>query len=473
MGGRIRTTATAAILGLGLALGSTLPAAATTLADALALAYKTNPQLRAQQAALRAADENIIAARSVMLPTLNQTVTYSRTIDWTRYSNTTFFPRNPTTTLTLNTALSVRLWDGGVTKNSIESARMNVLAARQALRSLEQQILLLTVQAYMNVRRDQQFVRLAQNNVRVLREQVRAARDRFEVGEVTRTDVSQTEARLAASVSQLEVNRGALQRSINSYIAVVGSAPKDLRAPPPPPKIPSSPEAAEKLALRQHPDLMQAQFNAKSAEFRYIATTGNRNPVITGSLSHTLGGNIGAQNPSTDQLTGSIVGTWSIYQGGKLDSDRRQNLALYQQTLGQVQQTGYTVRQNVNDAFTALRTATAAIRANREAVRAAQVAYEGVLEEAKLGARTTLDSLDAEQELLSARSNLVTSNRDQYVATYQVLAAVGLLTAKHLNLGVDIYDPDINTRDSTRHQLSPFGTRRSNILKKIQKRRGN
>ena len=466
---RIRTTIGATILSLVLSL----PAAATTLADALALAYKSNPQLRASQAALRAADENVIAARSVLLPVLNQSLTYGRTIDWTRYSNTTVFPRNPTTTLLLNTNLSVRLWDGGVTRDNIDSARMGVLATRQALRSLEQQVLLLTVQAYMNVRRDQQFARLAQNNVRVLREQVRAARDRFEVGEVTRTDVSQAEARLALAVSQLEVNRGALQRSIDSYVAVVGEQPANLRTPPPPPKIPPSPQAAEKLALREHPDVMQAQFNAKAAEFRYRATAGNRNPVITGELSHSLGGNIGAQNPTTDQLTGRIVGRWSIYQGGKLDSDQRRDLALYQQTLAQVQQVGRFVRQHVYDAYTALSTATAAIRANREAVRAAQVAFEGVREEAKLGARTTLDTLDAEQELLSARSNLVTSIRDQYVATYQVLAAMGLLTVEHLNLGVDVYDPDVNVRDATRQQLGPFGTRRSEILRKIQKRRGN
>ncbi|MEM9851450.1 MAG: TolC family outer membrane protein [Pseudomonadota bacterium] len=464
-----------AITGVALiCAGLGAPTQATTLADALALAYKTNPSLRAQQAALRAADEGVIAARSNLLPALSQTITYGRTVNYNQASNVTIpaIGRNPTTTLTINTRLTIQLWDGGADRLTIESARMNVLAARQALRSIEQQILLQTVQAFMNVRRDQQFVRLAQNNVRVLREQVRAANDRFEVGEVTRTDVAQAEARLAAAVSQLETNRGNLQRSVDSYVAVVGSQPRNLRTPPPAPKIPGTPQAAEKVAIRNHPDVMQAQFNAKSAEMTARATGRNRLPIISGELSHSVGGPINGGNPTTDQLTGSIVGRWDIYQGGRLDSVRRRDVALWQQSLSNVQVAGYTIRQGVYNSYTTLRTATASIAANREQVRAAQVAFEGVREEAKLGARTTLDTLDAEQELLSARSNLVTAIRDQYVATYQVLSSMGLLTAEHLNLGVDIYNPDINTRAVTNKQLGILGDKRLKLFDKIKKRRG-
>ncbi|MEM7440208.1 MAG: TolC family outer membrane protein [Pseudomonadota bacterium] len=454
------------------------PASATTLADALAIAYKTNPLLKAQQAALRATDEGVISARANLLPALSQTLTASRTIDYTRYSTTSnpLLLRNPITVVSLNTRLTMQLWDGGADRLTIKAARMNVLATRQALRSLEQQVLLLTVQAYMNVRRDQQFVRLARNNVRVLREQVRAAQDRFDVGEVTRTDVAQAQARLAAAIAQLEANRGNLQQSVDSYIAVVGKAPTNLRTPPPAPKIPGSPQEAEKVAKREHPDIMQAQFNAKSAEMTARSTAKNRNPTISFQLDHSLGGRPGGANPTTDQLRGQIVGQLDIYQGGRLDSNRRRDVALWQQSLANVQRSGYEVRQGVYNAYTALRTASASIRANREAVRAAQVAFEGVQEEAKLGARTTLDALDAEQELLSARSNLVTSIRDEYVATYQVLAAMGLLTARHLNLGVDIYDPDVNTRAVTRHQLGnlpKLDKKRRELLEKITKRRGN
>lgn len=454
-----------------LALAAAAPAApalATTLADALVLAYKINPQIKAQRAALRAADEGVISARANLLPALSQTITLGRTVDWTRFSAV----RDPVTTLVMNTQLTIQLWDGGADRLSVEAARMNVLASRQALRALEQRILLATVQAYMNVRRDEQFVRLAQNNVRVLQEQVRAARDRFEVGEVTRTDVAQAEARLAAARSQLEASRGNLQRSVDSYIAVVGSPPTNLQPPPLPPKIPATPEEALAIAKREHPDLLQAQFNAKSAELTYKSTTRNRNPVISGRLTHSFGGPTGGDNATVDQLTGEIIARMDIYQGGRLDSNRRRDLALYQRALSNVQQAGYEIRQGVHDAYTALRTAEASIRANREQVRAAQVAFEGVREEAKLGARTTLDVLNAEQELLSARSNLVTAIRDEYVATYQVLAAMGLMSVKHLNLGVDVYDPDLYTRSVTRHQLGPLADRKFKLLDKLNARRG-
>lgn len=470
MAGWIRKT----VASCAVALAVTVPVQATTLADALAIAYKTNPQLRAQQAALRAVDEGVISARANLLPALSQSLTYGRTIDWTRYSHTTnpFLQRNPTTTFSINTRLTMQLWDGGADRLTVESARMTVLATRQALRSLEQQILLATVQAYMNVRRDQQFVRLAQNNVRVLREQVRAAKDRFEVGEVTRTDVAQAEARLASAVSQLEANRGNLQNSIDSYVAVVGEQPRDLRTPPAAPRIPATPQAAEKIATREHPDIMQAQFNAKAAESTYKATTKNRLPTLSAELDYSLGGRPAGNDFDTDQLRGQIVGRVDLYQGGRLDSNRRRDLASYQRSLANVQQAGYEVRQTVFNAYTALRTAEASITANREAVRAAQVAFDGVKEEAKLGARTTLDTLDAEQELLSARSNLVTSIRNQYVATYQVLASMGLLTAKHLNLGVDVYDPDNYTKAVTRQQLGPLGSKRIKMFEKLRKRHG-
>lgn len=467
----------------GAALAATLAgvpvlADATTLADALAIAYKTNPQLKAQQAALRSVDEGVISARANLLPVLSQSFSYGRTIDYTRPSSSPLpaLARNPTTSFNLNTRLTMQIWDGGGDRLTVEAARMSVLATRQALRSLEQQILLATVQAYMNVRRDQQFVRLAQNNVRVLREQVRAANDRFDVGEVTRTDVSQAEARLAGAVAQLQVNRGNLQQSIDGYVAVVGVQPRDLRNPPPAPTIPGGPQAAEKIANREHPDIMQAQFNAKAAEMTARSTAKNRNPSISLQFDHTIGGRPSGNDLDVEQLQGQIVGNWNLYQGGRLDSNRRRDVALWQQALSNVQFSGRQVRQDVYNAYTVWQTASASIQANREAVRAAEVAFEGVQEEAKLGARTTLDTLDAEQELLSARSNLVTSIRDQYVATYQILASMGLLTAKHLNLGVDIYDPDINTRAVTRQQLGDLpkiNKKRIELFEKLKKRRGD
>ncbi len=463
--------------GLALAFAvAALPSSATTLADALVLAYQTNPQIIAQQAGLRASDENVISARAALLPTLTQTLQAQRTVDLNtprNPSNPFIRGRDPATTWSHNTTLTIQIFDGKRDKINIAAARMGVLAARQALLQIEQNVLLSTVTAFMNVRRDQQFVRLAQNNVRVLREQVRAANDRFEVGEVTRTDVAQAEARLAAALSQLESNRGNLARSENSYTAVVGVPPRNLRNPPAAPKLPSTVAKAEAVAIKKHPRVMQAQFNAKAAELTAESTFRNRSPQIDGQVGYTFGSRLGRDELTTDQVTASITGTLNIYQGGRLDSNRRRDVALYQQSLANVQQSGYQTRQGLRDAWAIWKTASASIKSNREQVRAAQVAFEGVREEAKLGARTTLDALDAEQELLIARSNLVNAIRDQYVAQYQVLSEMGLLTAQHLNLGVPIYNPDVNTRAVTKKQIGNLGEQRIKLFEKLKKRKGD
>jgi outer membrane protein len=457
------------VAGLALTFAAlSLPVTATTLADALVLAYQTNPQIVAQQAALRATDESVISARSALLPTLTQTLTASRAAQL----NTRSAFRDPRGQWTLNTTMTIQLFDGGADKLNIQAARMGVLAARQALLQIEQSVLFNTVQAYVDVRRDQQFVRLAQNNVRVLREQVRAAKDRFEVGEVTRTDVAQAEARLAAALSQLETSRGNLARSENSYTAVVGIKPRNLRTPPAAPKLPSTMEKAEAVAIKKHPRVMQAQFNAKAAEMTARSTFKNRTPQINGQVGYTMGTNFGGDELSTDDVTATITGTFPIYQGGRLDSNRRRDIALHQQALSNVQQSGYLTRQGLRNAWAGWKTASASIKSNREQVRAAQVAFEGVTEEAKLGARTTLDALDAEQELLSARSQLVNAIRDQYVAQYQVLTEMGLMTAEHLNLGVPIYNPDVNTRAVTKKQLGNLGEKRNKLFEKLKKRNG-
>ena len=470
MGVNVKWGLTAAIAVIGALALPGKPAQSTTLADALVQAYQTNPQLAAQQAALRSADEQVIIARAALLPTLGQRWSLSKTKEYGPSS-----PFNPPTNdwqMFLRTTATLQLYDGGADRLTVESRRMTVLAARQAYKSVEQQVLFNTVEAYMNVRRDQQFVRLAVNNVRVLREQVRAAKDRFEVGEVTRTDVSLAEARLARAQSTLEVNKGALERSRQSYQAVVGTLPRNLRNPPPPPQIPGTAKKAEAVAIKKHPRVMEAQFAAKAAELTAKATSKNRHPTITGQVQHTMQRRAGANTLATNDVELSFNGDWTFYQGGALDARRRSAVADLQQRLALVQQAGYITRQSLNTAYSNLIAAGASITSNRKQVRASQIAFEGVKEEAKLGARTTLDTLDAEQELLTARSNLVTAIRDQYVAVYQVLAEMGLLTAEHLNLGVEIYNPDVYTRAVTREQIRPLDDKRLQIFNKIKRRRG-
>ncbi|MCP5087582.1 MAG: TolC family outer membrane protein [Rhodobacteraceae bacterium] len=443
----------------------------TSLADALALAYTTHPRLRVQQATVRSADEDVISSRGNLLPSLSQSGSLSRGYDL----GDTFGPfgSNPEpTTLGLDTTLSQQLWDGGRDKLDVEGARMSMLAARQTLKSLEQDVLFSTVESFMNVRRDQEFVRLARNNVRVLREQVRAAKDRFEVGEVTRTDVSQAQARMAAALSSLEANRGALQRSVDSYVSIVGIQPKNPRNPPPAPKIPDTAGKAEAIAIKNHPRIKQAQYEAKAAKYALHAVYKNRSPVLTGSLIYSQRLNLGNDFFTTNQVTAQVSGTMPIYSGGQLDSARRKAFAVTEQAEANVQLQGYVTRQSVRNAFTSWQVAGASIRSGREQVRAAQVAFDGVKEEAKLGARTTLDTLDAEQEVLTARSNLVASIRDEYVATYLVLAEMGLLTAQHLNLGVPIYNPEDNYSNVSKKQRNPLGNKRIKLFEKLKKRKG-
>ncbi len=440
----------------------------TSLADALVLAYTTNPQLRLQQATVRAADEDVIIARGDLLPSLTQSGSITRSHD---LGNT--FGKDPEQTIaTLNTILTQQLWDGGADKLDVEGSRMSLLAARQDLKSIEQSILLSTVEAFMNVRRDQEFVQLARNNVRVLREQVRAARDRFEVGEDTRTDVSQAEARLAAALSTLKSNQGALQRSIDGYVSIVGVQPKNLRLPPPAPKVPDTVKKAEAVAIGSHPRVVQAQFSAKAAELSVKSTGKNRNLVVSGTLTHTATTRPTAGAFNVNRITAAINGNMNIYAGGQLDAARRKVLALYHQAEANVQLQGYLTRQAIRNAYTNRQVAQASIVSGREQVRAAQVAFEGVREEAKFGERTTLDVLDAEQEVLIARSNLVSAIRDEYVAVYSILSEMGLLTAEHLQLGVPIYNPDVNYSKSQAIQKNPLGEFRIKLFDKIKKRKG-
>ncbi len=440
-------------------LGSTLFAAplwATTLTDALVLTYQTNPQLVISRTTLRQSDEGVLGARSALRPDVSASASASKTV--------TDDSTGPATG-SLSVTVKQLLYDGGASKLGVEAARYAVLSDRQALVSTEQDVLLDAVIAYMDVRRDLQFVRLAENNVRVLGEQVRAAKDRFEVGEVTRTDVSQAEARLAAAVSNLERNKALLRISEQTYKAVVGNMPKNLQSPPNPPQIPATAQDAENLAVSRHPRILGAQFDVQAAELAVERAKLNRRPTVSGSLSAGRGFNTANEDA---ELTASITGSVPLYKGGRLNSDRRAAMAALERSKAVVQLQALITRQAVNSAHANWQASRAAIESGKEQVRAAQIAFDGVSEEARLGARTTLDVLDAEQDLLDARSSLISASRDEQVAAYTVLSEMGLMTASHLNLGVDAYDPDVNYT-AVNGRKSPQAAR-FKLLDKLQNR---
>ncbi|RMF37625.1 MAG: transporter [Alphaproteobacteria bacterium] len=470
----LRRVAVIAAMILGV---SAAPSAGQTLADALVYTYKSNPRLISSRAQLRQADERVAQAQSELLPDLTGSLTGTLNNE----APGGFDPGNADERGTLSGDAritgTVTLWSGGRNPARIQAAVASVMAARARLRATEQDVLLDAVTAYMDVRRDMQFVALARNNVRVIGEQLRATRDRFEVGEVTRTDVSQAEAALAAARANLARNTGALAQSRAQFLAVTGLKAANLSPPPPIPALPRTLAEAEALGRREHPALEASRYNEKAASYEVELARAGLNPLLTltGSVFYqrtdTLYRNsdtrFGARDNATNDLFGSEIQLQlqvPLYRGGELDSIVRQAREIVNQRKAETQDTARSVVRAVQNAWSGLRVARASIVANTEQVRAQRVAFEGVVEEAKFGERTTLDVLDAEQALLTARSNLVSSQRDAYVAAYNLLSAMGLLNVTHLGLGVDPYDPN-EYHEYVRHNPpNPDGLRLERIL---------
>ena len=433
---------------------------AESLTDALISAYQNNPTLKLNRAALRARDEAVAQARAGKRPVVD--ANGSGTISAS--SNST---RDITDTYQASLDASLVLYDGGQTRSAIESAMADVSAARASLVGIEQEILLDATTAYMDVRRDARFVLLAQDNIRVLTEQVRAARNRFEVGEVTRTDVAQARARLAAAESNLSASRGALVRSEQNYLATVGNVAGNPAPPPPLPVIPKSLDAVQSVAMREHPTINEARFNERAARFDVARARGRLRPSVSASGKVGYSRNTITYGDGNTSAAITLQGKIPLYQGGVLSSLVRQANDILARRKAELQDAGRVVIQTTAIAWANLNVARASIAANRQQVDAARIAFEGVTEEAKLGARTTLDALNAEQELLTAQSDLVAAQRDEYVAAYKVLSSMGLLTVKHLNLGIETYDPALNYN---RVQNAPYGGFDGSVVDKIRDR---
>jgi outer membrane protein len=316
----------------------------------------------------------------------------------------------------------------------VEAQKEIVLATRQALLGVEQQVLGRVVQAYTDVVRIGSFVQLRENNVRLITQELRAAEERFEVGETTRTDVALAEAQLAAARSALVAEQGNLARAIEEFRAAVGDTPDDL-APAVPATIPPTLEEATTIALRTAPTVRQAQHEVAAAEIGVARAEAALRPTVSLQAQAQLDQDL------TESASVGLQAQGSFYQGGVLASQVRRFQAQRDAARAQLLESVRQVEQAVANAYATLEVARASSQAFELQVRAAQVAFEGVREEAQLGARTTLDVLDAEQELLDARANLISAEVDETLASYQVLQAIGLLTAQNLGLNVQLYDP--------------------------------
>ncbi|MEM9552426.1 MAG: TolC family outer membrane protein, partial [Pseudomonadota bacterium] len=408
-------------------------ASAQNLADALVGAYNTSGLLEQNRALLRAADEDVGIALSLLRPIVSWTASAART-----YNDNL----NPSTSTPVDVGLSASLliYDGGASRLGIARAKETVLSTRQALISVEQQILLRGVAAYFGVIEQTEIVDLRRNNVRVLSEELRAAQDRFEVGEVTRTDVAQAESRVAEARSLLATAQGDLIDAQEEYFAAVGSRPGRLSPPPGLPGAPASIDAAKAVAVTTHPDIREAQHLVAVNEIRVEEERAELRPVVN------LNGSVGYredldQEDDRENASVSLNLSQPIYAGGRIAAEIRRALANRDAARSNLLNVSEDVQQDAANAFVALQAAEASLRATQTRIEAARVAFEGVREEATLGARTTLDVLDAEQELLDAEAARISDEATRAIAAYGLLSSQGLLTAERLRLAVTIYDP--------------------------------
>jgi outer membrane protein len=433
-------------------------ASADTLREALVSTYETNPTLTAQREALKAVDTTVDIARAGGRPRVTGTVGLNRNL--TRSGVIAQTQGNDhSISLSGGVDLSLPLFTGGRVTNSIRAAKTRVEAGRATLRAVEGDIFTQAVAAYMDVIRDRAIVELNQNNVRVLETNLQATQDRFEIGDVTRTDVAQSQARLELGRANLAIAQGNEAGSEQEYRRVIGHAPDNLAPPPPLPPLPSTPEEAVRIALANSPDIAAANRQAQAAGFDVNVARAERLPslsaVASGDYINQLNGNPGISNPITgDRFSRSgtataigIQGQIPIYQGGEPGARIRQAQALEGQTLEQAIGTERAVVALTRSAYAAYRAAEEAIASQVTAVKANELALEGARAERSVGTRTVLDVLNAEQELLNSQVSLVTARRDAYVAGFQLLNAMGQAEAQDLGLdGGPLYDPLGNYR---------------------------
>lgn len=453
-----RSVATIAIVVA--ALSAAAPGQAQDLSTALSHAYMANPDLNAQRANTRSVDEGVPSAKAAGRPrlTLQGDAGYTGIDAKARgdRSQTEFFPRAVTLSATQT------LYNGGRVANSVRQAESSVLASRETLRNTEQNTLLDGVTAYMNVVRDQAIFQLRQNNVNVLQEQVRQTKDRFNVGEVTRTDVAQAEARLAGSRSDLALSQSNLRGSIARFKQVIGLEPKKVAAVKPVAanRLPKTQGDAVTRALQEHPAIAAATHGVDSQLLQVKVVEGELYPTVsvTASVARRYDNTVQGDTRNV----GSVLGTVSIpiYDGGSAYARTR----AAKETLGerrlQVDSTRDRVIQAVIASWALMEATGFQIEGAAAQVAAAEIALNGVREEARVGQRTTLDVLNAQQELLNARVAQVTAQRDRVVASYALLSATGQLSARSLGLKVATYDPKVHyeqVKDSWLGLRTPSG----------------
>ncbi|MHC3126213.1 type I secretion protein TolC [Brevundimonas sp. GN22] len=472
---RSRVLASAAVISL-IVGGLSGPAMAESLRDAVNLAYRTNPTLLAQRANQRALDETTVQARAGLRPNISVSGGPNYQRSTTERVSTTVPPTvlpidlngdgiadatgtipgsttvaggtRESDSLSATVQLSQTLWSGGRTSNAIAAADANILSGRENLRGVEQSVMLSVIQAYADVIRDMEILRVREENLVVLRRQLDESNARFEVGEITRTDVAQSEARLAQSESDLAQAQAQLSVSRASYATVVGQSPSNLEELPALPNVPSDFDAALDVGLENNPNLLAAQHALQAAEANVAAARAEYRPSarLTASYGGTSSEFTNVDLTDNTNFTAGASISVPLFTGGLNQSRVAQSLERANAAQINIEGERRNVLQAVSSAYAQSISARSSLQAGEQAVRAASVAAEGVRQEAQVGLRTTLDVLNQELELRSAQVTLASARRNYYVAQAQLLAAMGNLTGPALDPTLEVYDAGDNYR---------------------------
>ena len=439
----------------GLAAGAmtvAAPAHAETLQGALAKAYENNPTLTGARAQQRANDENVPIQKASGLPSIGTSADYAEILVQPGNSFS-----SPSRSLSLGGRVTVPIYQGGAVRNAVKAAKYRVEAGQADLRATEASVFSQVVGAYMDVIRDIAIVQLNQKNVSVLRTNLQATSDRFEIGDLTRTDVAQSQARLALAEGDLRTSEANLIASREAYIKLVGEAPVDLQAPPVLPNLPATAEDAVAIALNTNPDIEAANQLINASKSDIGAARATRMPklsgIVSGGYSDYLGsiqgvdqnGNRFAQ--TTTSATAGLSVTLPIFQGGRPSAQVRQAQSRTSQAIENYVAIERDVIAQTRGAYAAWQANERIIAATEQAVSANGLSLEGVRAENSVGTRSILDILNAEQEYLNTQVQLVSARRNSYVAAFSVLAAMGKAEARDLGIeGGALYDPEVNYR---------------------------
>lgn len=405
-----------------------------TLSGALVKAYKNNATLNSSRAGVRIEDENVAIAKSGYRPEITGSYNIGRSKAPTSDARTTG---------TFGIQLNQMLFDGFQTKNNVAAAETQVYAQRENLRNDEQNTLFQAVQAYMDVYQLRQIAALREKNLAAMNEQVRASRARLDVGEGTRTDVAQAESQHSTAIAELSAARADVKSAEATYMQVIGAQPGKLSTASIARNLPNSPNVAYASALASHPGIVATKYAVNAQGYTVKAKEGALLPRVglTASASHLdtyAGTNVGDGNSASVGVGVSIP----IYTGGRSSAQVRQAKEQLGQARIEVDIVQDKVRQAISSAWSQLEAARASVKANRDAIAAAQLALDGVVEERKVGQRTTLDVLNAQNDLVKVQIALVMAEHDVVVASYALLNATGRMTAQHLNLQVAEYKPE-------------------------------